>query len=251
MSEAKASLKKQQADVAAATSFLIVGGGAVGAEFAGEVLAAHPNKKVTLVTRDSVLLGKQWVPKFPAKVEGQLQRMGAEILYDSSVDLEGVETNVLLSSPQDFKAGSTTVSADFVLIATGGKPNVEIVPEAALSEGRIAVDSNLRLTYAPLKERYFALGDAANAEGAKTHYVSKFQAAVVANNIVAVIKSSSALQEWKPPSPLLAVVSGLCNLLFRLCSLTRLSRTAHRTTRWLNLHHGMDCGRIHHLARQG
>lgn len=91
-----------QLEVAAATSVLIIGGGAMGVEFTGEVKSHHPTKSGTLVASSARL-----VPRYPERVgkslEKQLEATGVNLVFGTRVN-----TAVLKSGPiplQAFDAG--------------------------------------------------------------------------------------------------------------------------------------------------
>ena len=64
---------------------LIVGGGPVGVELAGEILENYPDKQLTLVHSHDELIGERFADKFKQKAADQLRQLGILAhLYSSS-----------------------------------------------------------------------------------------------------------------------------------------------------------------------
>ena len=61
-------------------SILIIGGGATGVEISGEVAAAYPGKKVTLIHGSEKLVGQRLNEKFQAKLKDMMQQLNINII---------------------------------------------------------------------------------------------------------------------------------------------------------------------------
>lgn len=142
-----------------ANSIAVVGGGAVGVELAGEISAAHPRKRVTLIAS-----GKTLVPEAPKKfgrrLAAKLAKAGVRIIAEAkAVNLVDAKRpypgTVLLSTGE-------SVTADLVFPAVGSRPGlggIKFSPELSLSRsGRIVTDQWMRVPNTP---GLFAIGDAA------------------------------------------------------------------------------------------
>ncbi|KAJ6632255.1 hypothetical protein B0H10DRAFT_1976725 [Mycena sp. CBHHK59/15] len=120
--ESIAWLKGKQKTIEDATSVLVVGGGALGIQFATDIAAVHPGKPVTLLHSRSRLL-----PRFD-------HAMHTEILQS----LESANVDVILGERLDLsstKPGHRTVhtmtgrevNADLILLCTGQRPNTDFL----------------------------------------------------------------------------------------------------------------------------
>jgi NADH dehydrogenase FAD-containing subunit len=145
----------------AAKTVAIIGAGAVGTELAGEIAAAFPAKRITMITGASALF-----PAYPSnlgrKLEAQLKamrvtlRMGEPARPPKSNDTP-------FAGRVDFTAGDPVV-ADLVFPVMGSKPVNDILralPGVTLDAlGRAIVDPWLRPATTP---NLFAIGDVAAA----------------------------------------------------------------------------------------
>ena len=71
--------------LAGADHVLLLGGGPVGIELAGEITAAWPGKHVTIVDPVNDLLGGAFKPELRRELRRQLERQGVELLLGSAL----------------------------------------------------------------------------------------------------------------------------------------------------------------------
>jgi dihydrolipoamide dehydrogenase len=154
-------------------SLLIMGGGAVGCEFAS--LFSGLGTEVRLVEMMSRLLPAE-DGEIGSRLEQLLRRRGVEVSV-------GVEVKRISSSPEGKKVALTSkegvkeVEAEKVLLATGRVPNVENLglENAGVSFGRKGIPVNQRMeTNVP---RVFAVGDVAGGQFAHEAYAGGLVAA--------------------------------------------------------------------------
>lgn len=172
----------------AANNILIIGGGAVGVELAGEIAHAHPSKSVTLAEGTATLLG-ELRPKAGRIAKEQLEKLGVKVLLDTMLQ----DDDELFSR------------ADLVYSCLGLSPNTELM-EVNFSNtlddsNRIKVDQHLRIEGTP---HIYAIGDCANVPEGKMGYAADMQGAAVANNIIRLMNGKK-LKSYKP-SPMMALV---------------------------------------------
>ncbi|UZJ55581.1 hypothetical protein CBS101457_004901 [Exobasidium rhododendri] len=214
--EAKEGLRKMQKEVAKAKHILIVGGGSVGVEFAGEVVFNHPDKKVTIVDMaDGLLHGYR--AALGKSLLNQLEKKKVEVLLNTGLELTKEhfeQSQRLQAEPLKINlSNGTVIETDFLFIATGGKPNTDLVPQDALDDGkprRIDVNSStLRMTHPTFANKWFAVGDASNAPGAKTHFSNTIQAPVIAAQVSSLLANGSvSTKSFKAPPKMMAVPIG-------------------------------------------
>jgi apoptosis-inducing factor 2 len=155
----KASLYRLEASLASAQRILIVGGGPVGVEMAGEIIETWPGRSVTLV---------QSGPRILAETGGSASAHAARFLREHGVTLltgERIETplppNGYAAEPGEAgTASGKHIAYDIMLCSIGGRPNTEYL-RARFSD-RLDADGRVRVTPQLLMEgehNVFALGD--------------------------------------------------------------------------------------------
>lgn len=175
----------------------IVGGGVVGVELAGEIAAAHPGRKVTLISlAPSLMTG--YPPRLAEKLEKQLRDMGVTLRL-------GVQVKDLKTTQAPF-AGPLTlddgvIDADLVFPTIGTKPVSDLVgalPGATTNGlGQVEVDDWLRPSTA---SRLFALGDMA-ATGDKMTIVAITRQAPWLSKTIKALVAGSALETLPKYTP--------------------------------------------------
>ncbi|KAG2136598.1 uncharacterized protein EDB93DRAFT_1302934 [Suillus bovinus] len=129
-SEGISSLQERQKRVEAARSVLVVGGGALGIQFATDIAAIYPHKRVTLLHSRHRLL-----PKFDHAVHEEalqgLQELNVRVILGERLDFESLQhksTNQGSSEPRLVRTVSgREISADLLLLCTGQTPNTALL----------------------------------------------------------------------------------------------------------------------------
>ncbi|MCG7530295.1 FAD-dependent oxidoreductase [Psychrobium sp. MM17-31] len=179
-----------------ANSILIIGGGIVGVELAGEIADSMPNKKVTLAHNSDALLDG-FKPKAQQKALSQLQDLGVNVLLSRRIEQQG-EQYIDNQTQQE-------IDTDFVLSAVGVVPNNDFLkanlPYILNEQGFVKVDANLQVTG---RDNFYALGDIADVGEAKLGYLAQQQGDYLAK----VILKSFSNKSHKPykRNPLMALI---------------------------------------------
>ncbi|MEM6647882.1 MAG: FAD-dependent oxidoreductase [Bacteroidota bacterium] len=175
--------------LAAAKSVLIIGGGVVGVELAGDVAYSHPHIKVTLADAGDTILSA-YSEKAQRKATEQLNALGVTI-----------QTNRRYMPHEDgYKdaASGEEISADLTYMAVGVKPNSAFMqPQLShtLTErGLIQVDTFYRVKGT---DNLYALGDVADLPDLKLGALAQTQAQTLAANLIKARKGKS-LKAHKP-----------------------------------------------------
>ncbi|MDN3648673.1 FAD-dependent oxidoreductase [Reinekea marina] len=188
---------KTRQDIQAAKDILILGGGVVGVELAGEIAAAFPEKTVTLAHSQSTLLDT-FKPKAQKLAFKQLEALGVKIETNRLYRAEG-------DRYQDANTGHT-ITADLVFSAIGTQPNSEFLKphlSAALNkQGYVKVDAYFQVEG---YDNLYSLGDIANTGSPKLGYVAGMQADLLVKNILAT-KAGKKAQPYKPMTKMMALV---------------------------------------------
>lgn len=134
-------------------SVVVIGAGFLGLEFAG--LAAQRNLTVTVLESGDRILGRAAPRLFSDWLSARFEKQGVQFICDASIASvaeDGSGARVALKDGRRF-------SADFVLIAIGQEPNVELAREAGIAlDNGIAVDASCETSIRGV----FAAGDCAS-----------------------------------------------------------------------------------------
>ncbi|KAI0365682.1 FAD/NAD(P)-binding domain-containing protein [Pilatotrama ljubarskyi] len=161
-----------------AKHIVIVGGGAVGIETAGEVKEEWPDKKVTLVHSDKQLLNDAYPEKFRRDLERRVRARGIKVLLGDRADTLPDGVTGLTT-----KSGTHIPDADLVVQAYGARPNTKFVttldPDVVTPYGTVRVDEHLEV---PSHPGVFAAGDIIDwPEQKQAHKAVEHVPVVVAN----------------------------------------------------------------------
>lgn len=179
--------------IARADSVLIVGGGPVGVEVAGEVLSRWPDKALTLVHAGPALLpGTSPAPGRNAR--DWLVARGAEVILGDRV--EPAPTSG--AGPAAWRTrGGRTIDADLVLSFVGYAPRLDYLAlDGAISEsGRVRVRDTLQVHG---HDTAFAVGDITDLNERKLAMYAAKHAKVVAANLRALAAGATPSATYRP-----------------------------------------------------
>ncbi|KAG2171841.1 hypothetical protein INT43_008221 [Umbelopsis isabellina] len=214
--DAKKAFQKLQGEVKDSKKLLIIGGGPVGFEFAGEVTEYYngskgkDKKEITLVNATPRLLHIDVKDGVHRKALSALQKSGVNVILGHFVNDIDPTHNGALGKTQTFTLDDgKTVEADFVLIGIGSKANSSLVVESFGQDAietptqQIKVRNTLQLES---QDNIFAVGDCNNVKENKQAAWTGKQATAAADNIVALI-TNSTLKEYGPQSTIIMVAS--------------------------------------------
>ncbi|KAJ9110487.1 hypothetical protein QFC19_001613 [Naganishia cerealis] len=222
IAEVEDRLRQTQEDIAAAERVVIIGGGPTGIEMAGEIITAHPSKKITLVHRQPRLLDDRFPVKLSNQLEALLKKAGVELVLGD----EHIQEPDLVTGKQDvtrtirtkngkelegefvsrsrmcLRADRAAMTADYVFIAIGNQPNTQLLANAdpaALSKDKtINVNEFLQVQSSLFpRGNVFAAGDCANSPGWRSYISVEADIATLARNIPAQL-SGSAMKKHAP-----------------------------------------------------
>lgn len=181
------------------STVLLVGAGAVGLEFAGEIKAAWPGKAVTLVDPGAELLGGRFPDEVRASLREQLDALGVRLLLGTSLRALPEPEPGSLRPFTVTTADGDVLAADLWFACFGGAVRTDYL-DAALAaarqpDGRLAVTPQLRLAG---QETVFAVGDVTAVPELKQARAAGEHAEVVAANIRALIEGGAAGREYQP-----------------------------------------------------
>ncbi|KAK8865761.1 hypothetical protein IAR55_000908 [Kwoniella newhampshirensis] len=238
-------LVKTQKEIKQATKVVIIGGGAVGLEVAGEIRVNHPATTITIVHSEPHVM--HVTPTAPSS-EGKVQSWSSPPTHPKlSIHLEKIlhemDINVILSdkvviptsasvanSTTDEWSGEfglqdgikkvkttsgKTLEADYVFISIGNRPNVQLVKEVdegALVSGLVGVDEYLKIistnSASPLVKNYYAIGDCNSYPGWKTLMHAQYDGKGCAVNILNEVKGKPLVKYVRPVMSAMVIPMG-------------------------------------------
>lgn len=186
----------EHATLAAAKSVLVIGGGAVGVELAGEIASAFPNIDITLAHSGDALLGIL-KPKAQRKALEQLTAKGVTVKLNRR----------FVQESDQYRCSNTneTIKTDLVYTCVGMVPNTEFLRPEMVNvlddKGLVKVDSFMKVKG---YDNLYALGDCADLDDHKHGYLASVQGGLLADAIMKEAKGKKVKAYKTPP---LAVVT--------------------------------------------
>ncbi|KAI9501720.1 hypothetical protein GGI25_004364 [Coemansia spiralis] len=212
--KAQAQLYKVYENIKSATNILIIGGGAVGVEMAGEIASAYPGKPITLVHSADRLLPLHFKRGISNGAVYKLEKLGVKVVLNEKIDIPKDTMFDCTVRKLSFRGSSGAVyESDLQILATGTQLHTEYMETleskygATLREpnGAIKVMSTLQLADDRF-QNIFVPGDVNNQPaGAKYAFIAAEQGQLVADNLITMIKGGFdkdkpvfkvALKEW-------------------------------------------------------
>ncbi|KAJ3257809.1 Apoptosis-inducing factor 2 [Boothiomyces macroporosus] len=183
--EWKDHLAKVRSELKTAKNVVIIGGGPVGVEVAGEIATDLPDIKVTLVHSQEKLM-KYTSPKFSARLEEMMNKKNVKFLLNERVkDVNGGQIETKAGAQTVNLESGKSLDADYVFACTGGTPNSAPLKNGELSsyvnKGYLRVNEFLQVPDFP---NIFALGDIADLAEVKLAANIRSHAPVLVANVL-------------------------------------------------------------------
>ncbi|CAF1301973.1 unnamed protein product [Adineta steineri] len=191
-----------------AKRILIIGGGPVGIELAGEIATDFPHKDITLVHSGVALLDSGAFKKeFYTRLQADLERLGVKIVFNDRVDLNTTtyahQHEKFIEGDQTFLTtkGKIEIKTDLTFVCTGAHVNNRSLKAGPLvaeldpnKEGRLNVNEYLQVKgYTNI----FAIGDISSKEE-KLAFLADKQADYVASFITRIEHKKDFPEEYRP-----------------------------------------------------
>ncbi|PVG00793.1 FAD/NAD(P)-binding domain-containing protein [Serendipita vermifera] len=196
---------------ATAKSVVIVGGGAVGTELAGEVREFYPSTELTLVQKNPLLLNSTYPDSFRHRVHDGLTSRGVKVITGDTVEnlsadiLNGIDP--VTPGRKITTAKGATVPAELIVSVNGRRgvntsfldsthsPSAPSINKALESSGHLQVNPSLQLTTNP---HVFAAGDVVALPEQHTLIKASAHAGIVAGNILVLLQAKDKRPATKP-----------------------------------------------------
>lgn len=205
-----------------ANSILIIGGGAVGIEMAGELKSFYPNKKIMLMDGNTQLLANQNVPRLRVAAKKALENLGVELFLGHRLsDASGHMSSHEFETKSVITDHGLTIKSDARILCIGMRPNVALMKDQECLDGKfIKVKNTMEVDHPDDKYNgVFVLGDASNHPTPKMGYWAMQQGKHLAKAVAASLRRGKAFTAFSGPSesgePLLLSLGpegGLTNL---------------------------------------
>ncbi|RJF89313.1 FAD-dependent oxidoreductase [Oleomonas cavernae] len=203
--------------IVASQNILIVGGGPIGVEVAGEIIENHPAKKIIILEAGPrVLAGTSEAAA--AQAAKVLKASGVTVLTDERLECaDSTVAEVLSGAGEALTSRGQSIPYDLLIWCVGGKPNTAYMAQHYASTlnqaGRIRVSPDLRVVGS---DTVFALGDITDLDENKMAWHIGGQIRTAAHNIRAILTRAgrpSRLKAHKPQTgnPMMAVTLGSRN----------------------------------------
>ncbi|KAF9471447.1 FAD/NAD(P)-binding domain-containing protein [Pholiota conissans] len=167
---------------AKAENIVLVGGGAVGLELAGEIKDIGPKKNVTIVHAQSLYLNNTYPEKYRKYIVKQFAARGINAMLGEYVDDLEIKDGCVVT-----RSGKK-IAADLVVPTRGGRPNTKFIaslgPDVLTPSGNVKVGQTLQLVNHP---RIFAAGDVINWEEQKQFAKTAGHANVIKENVLILL----------------------------------------------------------------
>ncbi|PPR02018.1 hypothetical protein CVT24_011141 [Panaeolus cyanescens] len=187
-------IRSWKSKVEKANDIVLIGGGAVGIEAAGEIKEYYPRKNVTIVHGSDSLLNASYPAKFRSAATKRVIARGVNVILNDYID-EWDECDGKVTT----RNGKFIVS-DLVIQARGFTPNTDFVA-SSLGEETITRSKTIKvlptLQLGPNHPRIFAGGDVIDWPEQKQAGKVAFHAAVIAKNIVSMSQGKGAPAIYK------------------------------------------------------
>jgi NADH dehydrogenase FAD-containing subunit len=190
---------------------LIVGGGPIGVEIAGEISQTWPEKVITLIEAGPRLLAGT-SEEAAAHAAAVLAGRGVAIITGDRLDGDKhVPNEIFGAGGIAMTAAGRQIPYDLLLWCVGGRPNTGYMSahfsEALNDRGQVRVTSDLRVVGL---NHVFAVGDITDLAENKMAWVVGGHVSVVAANIGNVLNGGSGTKRYKAKTgnPMMAVTLG-------------------------------------------
>ncbi|XP_022107055.1 apoptosis-inducing factor 2-like [Acanthaster planci] len=206
--------------IKACKDIVVIGGGAVGVEMAGEITTDFSDKQVTLIHSRDYLVEGDFSPKFRRGAEEQLRAKGVKLVLGEKVtNLADLPTDGSSRCTVKTDKG-TEVEADLVLVCVG-QPCNSSAYAASLSDrvegtGHLKVNKYLQVEGL---DDVFAIGDCCNIHQLKLAYFAGQHGELVAKNLQLLAQGKTDLKAWPAPGRMMALPVGRNGGVFQLGSM--------------------------------
>lgn len=198
-----------------AQNILVIGGGAVGIELAGEIAYSYPEKNITLIESLPRLLNnfKARASKIAKKL---LEKMGVSVVLNEFIEKDVNEKGMWISHKSN-----NLYPADLVYFCIGISPNTSFLkssfPNSIDDNKRIKVNDKLQQES---NKNIFVIGDCNDVNEFKLGYLADKQARFLVKNLKKLIRAgfnyNVSLSSYRPKTAISIIPIGKKNGIVQL-----------------------------------
>ncbi|CAM9537965.1 unnamed protein product [Ectocarpus sp. 8 AP-2014] len=213
VTEQTAVFKQANATLKAAKSILVIGGGPIGIEMAGEIMEEMPGKSVTLVTSKELMPSPTvaFPAKFRTRLRKKLEAVGVTVHTDGgrvNFSRDDIDACGFISGEKTYSWTGGQVEADLCIVCTGATQAAPIYADSGLhhwldERGQVKVNDTFEVIEAPGSGKVFAVGDCMDLPVPKIAYLAGAEGDSVAKQVAA----SAAGKPLKSAAPSVMPVS--------------------------------------------
>ncbi len=202
--EVTQNLEKVAARIKESQKILLIGGGPVAVETAGEIRHMYADKEISIVTSSAELVPGPFNPKVRAKLNPIIAAANINVKYNTKTTSIPATLDEQLSKQRVELSDGTSMDVDMALVCIGATPgssrlHFELGDNASVKNERhlIKVTGTMQVEGF---ENIFAAGDSTTADEYKVSFLGDLQAKVAAKNIAKLIaKNNKPLEVYKAP----------------------------------------------------
>ncbi len=208
---AKARLADLSDSLEHAKRVLLVGGGTVGLELAGELLAAHPHLEVVIVEKeDQILPWRGFTDEFREAVEAEVSDLGVELILGAPLAYLPPSAPGTLGRFRVETTAGTPIEADLWFQCYGARPVTGYLQDtdysgALTKDGEIRVLPTMQVAGHP---HAYAVGDVTDVPESKRADAARNQARVVVANIAAQVRGDEPEATYVPRRDIIVLPLG-------------------------------------------
>ncbi|KAL1950022.1 hypothetical protein VTO73DRAFT_5144 [Trametes versicolor] len=202
--EVRAHISSWRSKYEKAKHVVIVGGGAVGLETAGEIKDTWPSKKVTVVHSEKLLVNDTYPDKFRKDIERRARAKGIEFILGDKLDVPPEGTVGVTT-----RNGKKIPDADLVVPSYGARPNTDFIStlgqNVVTSKGTVRVNEFLEV---PGHPGVFAGGDIIDWDEQKQAAKAGTHAQVIIANVTSFLEGKPLKKAYKGSPELIIIPIG-------------------------------------------
>jgi len=186
-------------EISKSKKILIVGGGAVGLEMAGELRNEFPECELTVVNSREYLISNRLAKNFQDRLMTTLEKLKINLLLSDKVNnMDELELNKHKPGQTATTTEGKTIEVDMIISCVGNKLQTDFLQETlgtAISDnGVISVDEQFKVEGF---DDVYAIGDVTNINEEKMAYTAKLHAKFLVQNFV-LRANGKELKSYKP-----------------------------------------------------
>ncbi|KAF9527239.1 hypothetical protein CPB83DRAFT_856608 [Crepidotus variabilis] len=184
-------------------NIVLVGGGAVGFELAGEIKDIYPNTNVTIVHTQLLPLNDTYTDSWRKLAKKGAEKRGINLVLGDAVEDFEIQNGKVTTR------NGKSITTDLVVPTFGSKPNTEIFKtlgaDALNESGFVRVQPTLQLVNHP---RIFAAGDVIEWKEEKQLMKAMAHAPIIAQNVLAMVNGTNKLKPYKTSMEMIVLTNG-------------------------------------------